>query len=291
MLHRECSTRITGMKHCLSYMWGSADVSQHITINERRFPVRQNLFDALLRLRYPEIPRDLWIDAICIDQENRKEKGQQVAQMSSVYGMAKRVLVWLGLATDATAPALEYLRQFMIAPPPRPLIETERLALLEIYSLEYWSRMWVVQEIVLASEATIVHGDIEIPWSEFESAVLETVCDPRDMDDRLQYEKTSRFRRLSEDRKQYFLSFGKEKSTLEDAIYRHGDIASTDARDRVYGLLGLAERTPLHVDYFMNIKTLFIHVIQACKSRDPVKFAKGADTDPIRRRGQFRARY
>lgn len=38
----------------------------------------------------------LWIDAVCIDQTDHREKSRQVAQMGDIYRDAERVLVWLG---------------------------------------------------------------------------------------------------------------------------------------------------------------------------------------------------
>ncbi|KAK0616470.1 heterokaryon incompatibility protein-domain-containing protein [Immersiella caudata] len=38
----------------------------------------------------------LWVDALCIDQNNLAEKSLQVGMMGSIYGSAERVLIWLG---------------------------------------------------------------------------------------------------------------------------------------------------------------------------------------------------
>ena len=56
----------------------------------------------MIRLRYPKKVRKLWIDALCLKQEDLVEKGQQVRLMPRIYSTARRVLAWLGEATENT---------------------------------------------------------------------------------------------------------------------------------------------------------------------------------------------
>ena len=86
----------------LSYTWGGTDKPYEIEINGRRMPVTKNLSLALRHLRYPGRDRILWIDAICINQNNNEERGHQVQQMASIYKKAEQVIVWLGRATPET---------------------------------------------------------------------------------------------------------------------------------------------------------------------------------------------
>jgi ankyrin repeat protein len=86
----------------LSYTWGGTDKWYGIEVNKRNFQVTENLFLALQHLRYQHEDRILWIDAICINQENLPERGHQVRQMSSIYKEAEQVIIWLGQATPDT---------------------------------------------------------------------------------------------------------------------------------------------------------------------------------------------
>lgn len=56
-----------------------------------------NLFAALGRLRFAGQERCIWADQICINQDNLKERGQQIQFMNKIYKNANHVLVWLGL--------------------------------------------------------------------------------------------------------------------------------------------------------------------------------------------------
>jgi len=86
----------------LSCVWEDPESPQHILISEsltqaaKRFFVTRNIYDALQRLREVSTPRILWIDAVCIGQENTEEKGHQVAHMGKIYRQATCVIVWLG---------------------------------------------------------------------------------------------------------------------------------------------------------------------------------------------------
>jgi hypothetical protein len=84
----------------LSYVWGSPTVTNEITCDERRKKVGRNLYDALERLRLPDKDRILWVDALCINQSDNKEKTQQVRIMGEIYKRARRVLIWLGNGDD-----------------------------------------------------------------------------------------------------------------------------------------------------------------------------------------------
>jgi len=83
----------------ISYVWGP-DVRDHeITCEGRTIPVTRNLWTVLRHVR-SDHPRVLWADSICINQDDRKEKEDQVAMMGHIYRAAEQVLIFLG-ADDA----------------------------------------------------------------------------------------------------------------------------------------------------------------------------------------------
>jgi hypothetical protein len=73
----------------------------------RDLHVTENLYSALLRLQDDFCPRVLWIDAICINQSNEKEKEQQIPLMAEIYAKARSVIVWLGEAADDSELAMD----------------------------------------------------------------------------------------------------------------------------------------------------------------------------------------
>lgn len=80
----------------LSYQWGISQADQSIIINDQPKAITPNLALALRCLRLEMRERVLWVDAICIDQRNLKEKSSQVQMMNCIYFQAQEVLIWLG---------------------------------------------------------------------------------------------------------------------------------------------------------------------------------------------------
>jgi Heterokaryon incompatibility protein (HET) len=74
----------------LSYMWGDQTLPETILVNERTFAIGANLHQALRQLQ-TENPICLWVDAICINQNDDLEKGEQVANMTEIYKAAASV--------------------------------------------------------------------------------------------------------------------------------------------------------------------------------------------------------
>jgi hypothetical protein len=76
----------------LSYTWGDLSNRRDIYINGHKFSITSNLYQALQHLRSNTAVRHLWIDAICINQNDN----EQVPRMREVYSRAQCVIVWLG---------------------------------------------------------------------------------------------------------------------------------------------------------------------------------------------------
>lgn len=75
------------------------------------FGVTENLYVALQHLRLLDRSRILWVDAICINQDDQREREAQVAIMCEIYSGASRVLVWLGPAAEDSDLAMSFLRR------------------------------------------------------------------------------------------------------------------------------------------------------------------------------------
>jgi hypothetical protein len=83
----------------LSYVWGSsARVSQIIhEPTQEAISTSRNLYNARKGVREADQDRVIWVDALCINQEDRKETGVQVRKMNSMNTRASRVIVWLAI--------------------------------------------------------------------------------------------------------------------------------------------------------------------------------------------------
>jgi hypothetical protein len=97
----------THLYEALSYVWGDPRQRHAISVDGHDLFVTTNLHAALLRLRDRFFERIVWIDAICINQDNNKEKENQIQYMAEIYSRANRVTVWLGEAEGDSERALE----------------------------------------------------------------------------------------------------------------------------------------------------------------------------------------
>ena len=90
----------------------------------------------------------VWIDAMCIAQNDVLERNHQVAQMGDIYATARSVYVWLG-KMPSIAPILSSLKNWQ-----NPTYEdmgSVRSDLLSgyLHNNEYWNRAWITQEILV----------------------------------------------------------------------------------------------------------------------------------------------
>jgi hypothetical protein len=93
----------------LSYAWGQDNDLRPICVGENIFNVSANLEEALRELQDERNDVILWVDHICINQEDEIERGHQVQQMKQIYAEATRVIAWVGPAADNSDLILEQL--------------------------------------------------------------------------------------------------------------------------------------------------------------------------------------
>ncbi|KAI0409898.1 hypothetical protein F4802DRAFT_5722 [Xylaria palmicola] len=186
----QCTLQITSENNskyeALSYVWGDATDRRGIIVDGQDLDVTVSLENALRHLRHQRQPRHLWVDAICIDQENVKEKSILVPRMGIIYTNASRVLVWLGTPSPAMSVACSWaikhsgmlgylhrlrckiLSSLSYATCQRISVELVKILVgfIEISSHPYWTRMWTFQEYKVArEEPLIVCGHFAFPTS------------------------------------------------------------------------------------------------------------------------------
>jgi len=239
---------------CLSYTWGTAPATKIITINGQPFPVRENLFQALVQLRQ-NTTRSIWIDAICINQKDISERNAQVSLMATIYKRARQVVVWLGVPPTAYS---RHDNNLTIIEN-----ETNRKA---IATHAYWSRLWIIQEIILARKLLFVHGSLEIKENNLE-AKLEPEWSTLE----------ERVLPLLEHRKEKNTS----SSSLEELIIKFQGAQCIEPRDQVFGLLGMANDTTtntLKVDYEVDLFELYRMLLEFHTHSPPYDQGEFPDT-------------
>lgn len=131
----------------LSYVWGDPGHRCSILINDREMSITENLQAALVHLRNHFLDRVLWVDAVCINQQDLSEKGEQVQLMAEIYSKASRVIVWLGDAQENSDQALEEIRLAAAGALTDPTIsESTEQAVLALLRRPWFERIWVMAD-------------------------------------------------------------------------------------------------------------------------------------------------
>ncbi|EPE34810.1 hypothetical protein GLAREA_10505 [Glarea lozoyensis ATCC 20868] len=163
----------------LSYVWGNATVSPEQLICE-------DTVGALRALRDKKHVRNLWVDAVCIDQGYDPEKLQQIQIMGRLYSQASVVRAWLGPERDAKL-VFNYMRHAgntFLRPNKELVLEVMRdkldpvyLTLREFFSRPYFYRRWIIQEVALASDVICQSGSLELSWDALSQATSNVRVD------------------------------------------------------------------------------------------------------------------
>lgn len=211
----------------LSYVWGESSELYTLWINGTRISITYNLFQALHQIRHPTKSRDLWIDAVCINQRSSNEKNHQVRQMYKIYSIANRVLIWLGEADDSSSDAMAVLGGTGKLTYYYGLPWTQ---VKSIFERVWWTRVWTFQEAIAANDASLVLcGKHQVPWPTFVSTFT-----------RLRPPPTTNAKEVSISFLLQVLELhnGRKRLTLEDLLWATISRESSDPRDLIYALLG-----------------------------------------------------
>ena len=162
-------------------------IAQEERERNKTFYVRPNLSDALRHLRDYSDPSPqqsrrlpqtlvLWIDNICINQEDRNEKSVQVRMMADIYKHAESVFIWLGRESEESNIGMDFIlripdqeHQGMLSV--RGSDDHRWGAFVALMRRAWFSRRWVVQELALAKKAYLRCGDVSVNWLDFVVAV------------------------------------------------------------------------------------------------------------------------
>jgi hypothetical protein len=302
----------------VSYCCGDIETTQDITLNGMSINAPASAVDTLAHLRHSRDFKFLWIDAICINQDDAAERESQILLMSTIYSSAQRTLIYLGEEDENTKVALRYLHalgQQCLDASSRwafradskdgaAIIDTvdaqgtrhsAPALIASVFQRPYFRRLWVYQEALLSSRDCICFvGNQNIGWTELEDAVAYLVNIRGDPSVTFQslspesqigvymplYTKAARQRGFYDGMPLFLLA----SQTLS--------LRSRDPRDRIYGLIGLTiwerrkQRIPLRIlpDYHKTIRDCMrdatIVMIEECGNLDPIFANLSTTSDP-----------
>ncbi|KAK8249303.1 heterokaryon incompatibility protein-domain-containing protein [Phyllosticta capitalensis] len=144
--------------YALSYVWGDSSPTRQLYLTDPAgekliLPIHENLW-RFLDWAWNRGWHDHWIwtDRICLNQQDKKEMAQQIPRMGKIFANAEQVLAWLGMS-EQEGLNLKACLEGTIDPSYR-LVRP-------ILTNEYWSRVWIVQEVLVAKDVLVVVGDTE----------------------------------------------------------------------------------------------------------------------------------
>ncbi|KIV77775.1 hypothetical protein PV11_09556 [Exophiala sideris] len=280
-------------RYCaLSYTWGSPSPQRWIEVDGQILDIRDNLWRFLRRLRHQTSSRTLWVDAVCINQDDPVEKTGQVAMMGSIFRCADDVLAWIGEEADDSAFVMNLARSSKKLKANITIAQlycaAERLrtwqALKAFLGRPYWTRTWIMQEVVLAEKPVIVFCGIDV-IDYYDLYEMVQILDKELQD--IPYIKSmctsSRKKReldsildlateFNKDKLPDLLTYGNDRASpgsLKTLIDRYAHTECSDARDKVFALLEMAadidlSRAPSWFDYSKETHEVFFGVLVHC---------------------------
>lgn len=228
-----------------------ANLPQRLIICDgRAIMVTQNLHNALNAVAQL-YSGYLWVDQLCINQDDIRERNAQVALMGQLYRNASQVVVWLGERTRLEAKAAVALEMIaaMSDDVEGILIRSVSLfgrempklfGLAGFFSRSWFDRLWIVQEFAVARQATFLLGDVEISLDTATCAMrrIEQVLSASSFAITADFSAAARSGLL--DSREYTTANG--QWSLEKWLSVARGRKTTDARDYVYGGLSLLGR-------------------------------------------------
>ncbi|OAL49154.1 hypothetical protein IQ07DRAFT_72026 [Pyrenochaeta sp. DS3sAY3a] len=229
----------------LSYCWGEEFPKRTIEINGEDFEVGENLHHFLCHTRatgiHPWDEREtcIWIDQICVDQSNNKEKSYFVGFMSTIFSNATSVLSWLGNDPNSEQAARDFNAKKSVS------------ALIHLLRNPYFSRMWIIQEVLLAQEVQVLCGRIWISFAEMQQ------CMTRNSQVELSVENASA---------SLLWDYHKNQQTrnLAQCVERYHRNICKLPQDKVYALQGLVRAEErLNVDYDESVALTCVRAMRS----------------------------
>lgn len=290
--------------HALSYTWGERDPQHeaHFSDEPGSLVIRDNCWRFLKHSRKMRFDPSawLWIDAICINQDDTPEKGVQVQKMAEIFHRAESVLMWLGIASEddyflqivslafedhiADVGYLEFWRSQAWHSELSTMYSNSVAFchLDEIIGSDYWTRLWVIQELTFARalrciigsrfysvyallEITSLHYDVLFHnWHRWRQTkmILDHILGEDAQNNEVMSGRTgiSHIERVLEC--SYPGGCQKTDMNLETVLNRFCDQLCDEPLDKVYGLLGLLKSSHMfEVDYKLLGEQLFMRIM------------------------------
>lgn len=222
----------------LSYVWGDPLATRQIFLKGpndrwRPFPLHENLWQFLNRAWEQRLfDQFFWTDRLCLNQDNPEEISQQVPRMRTIYHNAELVLIWLHLEDNVERCVLEVVRRYNSQDGTSALRHSDVNTLFRWLENPYWTRIWIVQEVVVSRKVCVACGENLIPMEKLASLIKDAY---EDLD--MSFGETNEGPSIFELCK--LRAHGQRPLNWLLAAFYH--YHSSRPVDRLYGILGLVQ--------------------------------------------------
>jgi len=255
----------------ISYVWGDALLRGSVYLHDQPTDVPLSTDIVLRRMRYTDRERILWIDAICINQTDFDERNRQVAMMAGIYGMTSTNLIWLGeddnISTEKanasissvlndmrneTSDFQELTKQIygtwgeMLYSDTRMSTDVDWSSFLRYFASPWFTRLWVVQEASLPAKSICHHGTSKRSLEDVLRVAMWTLHKASTLpveSHSIRGLKCAAGIAMYADhayaRHEILYHRGKIATTIDLLMSTLSNYDAHDARDYVYGMLGL----------------------------------------------------
>jgi hypothetical protein len=286
----------------LSYCWnsigypGPAESRDPIIDlgSEGTLAVTRNLFDGL----HSALGKGhcgtnmLWVDQICINQDDVVEKSSQVTLMKDIYKQAHLVLVWFG----NDAPTGEGDRALRFADHIASRIEEKRLlspdfdflpivnssvdigipslhdatadymSLIALLTRPWFGRSWIVQEVSLNANKRVLCGSTEVSFDSLTTALIYCTRSLQFLTHWIPRETREAFSAMRQSARYTTRSTSGPSFNLLNVLVRHRGCKATLAADKVFAFLNISDdhkALGIKADYTMSKRSVFIQTAVA----------------------------
>jgi hypothetical protein len=287
-----CRLEHVRLSHCpryeaLSYAWESLLKPRRVKCEDKPIEITESLFSALRRLRREDKRKVIWVDAICINQHNHLDKNHQVALMGRIYAQSHKTLAWIKEESDEVmrrvSDYISRLNKYLsseaegdhnldICTGPiritnhvlREISSNWAVEFFEVlgplFERPWFTRLWVLQEVVLSRHVEMVFGAWSVPLYDFmrPAAIINHMFSLGHFTD---WTMSCNFSNLDAFVNMGLLKVVSQDGTKYSGIFTFFDRAAcliaSDQRDKIYGLLGLVNTPGFTADYTLPADKVF----------------------------------
>lgn len=278
----------------LSYVWGDAKDTVAIKCDGKSLSITRNLHALLVNLfKMTEMEKPesgyVWADAICIDQGDNDEKTLQVRLMQEIYSHADHVVAWLGEESESVKRGFACFRQLFatmkqytsVIPESQEidyrslnLNEAEALTLaipgqtdkvwadiVFLLSMPWFSRVWVVQEALMAKTLTFLCGTTTLPAEILLQVAKELIFIDTYKHSIIAHSVSPWFSNASCLGQMRSRREGGDTLKILDILHQTETFQASDARDKVFAIVGLAaDIDDTFIDYQISTGSMLVRL-------------------------------